>query len=206
MAKVAIKNVESTGKCKIGLFVWRTLILVFLTSVFVWVNCWFSSIYSQSFYLWNYRSWLFGNILSDEFVCIFYRSLLPWGIRIGKIDDRPQIQWACVRQIQDRCLWWWSWCVSCRAAADVWPLWPTAQTSSHGQVWSWRACLWNVPRLWVWRGCEHPQSNPSQNPQSVFRPPVRDANECSFSRQLPVSLFGATCPGCEAKPTVFFIN
>ena len=91
MAKVAIKNVESTGKCKIGLFVWRTLILVFLTSVFVWVNCWFSSIYSQSFYLWNYRSWLFGNILSDEFVCIFYRSLLPWGIRIGEIDDRSQI-------------------------------------------------------------------------------------------------------------------
>ena len=34
---------------------------------------------------------LFGNILSDEFVCIFNRSLLPRGIRICEIDDRTQI-------------------------------------------------------------------------------------------------------------------
>ena len=31
------------------------------------------------------------NILSDEFVCIFNRSFLPRGIRIGEIDDRSQI-------------------------------------------------------------------------------------------------------------------
>ena len=29
--------------------------------------------------------------MSDEFVCIFNRSLLPRGIRIGEIDDRSQI-------------------------------------------------------------------------------------------------------------------
>ena len=56
-------HVESTGKCKIRLFFWRTLLLVFQTLVFAWVYCWFSSVYSLSFYLWNHRSWLVWELL-----------------------------------------------------------------------------------------------------------------------------------------------
>ena len=48
--KLLDKAVESTGKCKIRLSFCRTLLLVFQTLVFAWVYCWFSSVYSQSFY------------------------------------------------------------------------------------------------------------------------------------------------------------
>ena len=52
--------VESTGKCKIRLFFWRTQLLVFQTSAFVCVYCWYSSVCSTSFYLWDHRNWLTG--------------------------------------------------------------------------------------------------------------------------------------------------
>lgn len=50
---------------------------------------------------------------------------------------------------------------------------------------------------------EHPQSNPSQNPQSVFRPPARDANGCSFYLQwgkacVWVAAYVEACGGCGA--------
>ena len=96
MAQESFPKRRVNRKCKIGLFFWRTLLLVFQSSAFVSVYCWFSSVFLQSFYLWNHRSWLYDCIFS-WWAAIYSRQCLDVShLMLNFARDSDSLETRCV--------------------------------------------------------------------------------------------------------------
>ena len=87
-------HVESTDKCKIRLFAWKTLLLVFQTWVYCQCLLLIFSVCSTSFYLWDHRNWLTG----EYTVWWVYHSNLGWS------PKKRTIRFRIVRKNLTLCL------------------------------------------------------------------------------------------------------
>ena len=73
--------VESTGKCKIRLFAWKTLLVSNLS--FCLCLLLIFSVCSTSFYLWDHRNWLTG----EYAVWWVYHSNLGWSPKNARYEN-----------------------------------------------------------------------------------------------------------------------